>query len=41
LLKLSEMRNNMPLRDFAVNVRDYGMKNIYLASETLNKKATV
>lgn len=41
LLKLSEMRDNKPLKDFAVSVKDYGMKNIYLASEILNKKVTI
>ena len=38
LLKLSEAREGVSLRDFSVNIRDYGMKNIYLASEVLNKK---
>jgi len=41
LLKLSEMREGVSLKDYAVNIRDYGMKNIYLASETLNKKVAV
>jgi PTS system mannose-specific IIA component len=41
LLKLSEMREGISLKDYAVNIRDYGMKNIYLASETLNKKVAV
>lgn len=40
LLKLSEVREGLSLRDFAVSIRDYGMKNIYLASEILNKKLT-
>ncbi len=38
MLKLSEMRENLSLNDFAAGIRDYGMKNIYLAGETLNKK---
>lgn len=38
LLRLSEMQEGVALRDFAVQIRDYGMKNIYLASEVLNKK---
>ena len=41
LLKLSEMREGVTLHDYAVHVRDYGMKNIYLASEILNKKLAV
>src|SRR5512133_3022237 len=35
LLKLSEMRDGTSLHDYAVLIRDYGMKNIYLASEIL------
>ena len=38
LLKLSEMREDISLKDFAVSIKEYGMKNIYLASEILNKK---
>ena len=41
LLKLSEMRDGTSLHDYAVLIRDYGMKNIYLASEILNKKLAV
>ena len=41
LLKLSEMRDGTSLHDYAVIIRDYGMKNIYLASEILNKKLAV
>ena len=41
LLKLSEMREGASLHDYAVHIRDYGMKNIYLASEILNKKLAV
>lgn len=38
ILKLTEMREGANLKELAQNVRDYGMKNIYLASEILNKK---
>ena len=38
LLKLSEMREDISLKDFAASIKEYGMKNIYLASEILNKK---
>ena len=41
MLKLSEMREGISLKDYAATIRDYGMKNIYLASETLNKKVAV
>ena len=41
LLKLSEAREGASLRDFSISIRDYGMKNIYLASEVLNKKLSV
>lgn len=41
LLKLSEVPEGVSLKDFAVHIRDYGMKNIYLASEILNKKPAV
>jgi mannose PTS system EIIA component len=40
LLKISDIREKMSLQDFAYNIRDYGRKNIYLASEILNKKVT-
>jgi mannose PTS system EIIA component len=39
ILKLTEVREGVSLQDLAGQVRDYGMKNIYLASEILNKKA--
>ena len=39
LLKLTDIREKMNLQDFANHVKDYGRKNIYLASEILNKKA--
>lgn len=38
LLKLNDIRNKMNLQEFARQVRDYGKKNIYLASEILKKK---
>jgi PTS system mannose-specific IIA component len=38
LLKLSDLREKMKLPDFAKHIRDYGRKNIYLASEILKKK---
>jgi len=38
LLKVSDIRQDMNLRDFATHVTDYGRKNIYLASEVLDKK---
>jgi len=40
LLKLSEMREDISLKDFAVSIKEYGMKNIYLASEILNRKVS-
>ena len=41
LLKVSELREGAVLKDFAVNIKEYGMKNIYLASEVLNRKLPV
>jgi mannose PTS system EIIA component len=38
LLKISDSRETMNLKDFASNITTYGKKNIYLASELLNKK---
>jgi mannose PTS system EIIA component len=38
LLKVSDSREGMNLKDFASYLKDYGKKNIYLASELLNKK---
>jgi mannose PTS system EIIA component len=38
LLKLSDSREKMNLQDFANYIKEYGRKNIYLASEILNKK---
>ena len=39
VLKLSEAKEDMTLRDFANLVKSYGEKNILLASEILSKKA--
>jgi PTS system mannose-specific IIA component len=38
LLKISDSREGMKLKEFAFYLKDYGKKNIYLASELLNKK---
>jgi Phosphotransferase system, mannose/fructose-specific component IIA len=38
LLKLYDKRQEMTLKDFALYIKDYGKKNIYLASEVLSKK---
>ncbi len=39
LLKLSEVKEEMSLKEFACFIKDYGKKNISLASEILEKKA--
>ena len=39
LLKLSEIKENMSLREFACFIKEYGQKNISLASAILSKKA--
>jgi mannose PTS system EIIA component len=39
LLKLSEFKEEMSLKDFACLIKEYGKKNISLASEILGKKA--
>ena len=39
LLKLSELKEDMSLREFACFIKEYGQKNISLASEILSKKA--
>jgi mannose PTS system EIIA component len=39
LLKLPDIREGMQLKEFARSVKDYGIKNISLASEILSKKA--
>lgn len=38
LLKLTEVRDKMPLNEFTHFIKDYGIKNICVASEILNKK---
>jgi len=38
LLKISEGKGNMPLKDYARYISDYGIKNIYVATDILNKK---
>jgi PTS system mannose-specific IIA component len=38
LLKISDSREVMKLKEFASYLTNYGKKNIYLASELLNKK---
>jgi PTS system mannose-specific IIA component len=39
LLKLPDIRDGMQLKEFARSIKDYGIKNISLASEILSKKA--
>jgi PTS system mannose-specific IIA component len=39
LLKLPDIREGMLLKEFARYIKDYGVKNISLASEILSKKA--
>lgn len=39
LLKLPDIREGMRLKEFARSIKDYGIKNISLASEILSKKA--
>jgi len=38
LLKLPDIREDMSLKEFAHYIKDYGIKNISLASEILSKK---
>lgn len=38
LLKIQDKRSDMDLNDFSHYIKDYGRKNISLASEILNKK---
>jgi len=38
LLKLPDIREGMALKEFAQFIKDYGIKNISLASEILSKK---
>ncbi|MDD4996699.1 MAG: PTS fructose transporter subunit IIA [Syntrophales bacterium] len=40
LLKLPDIGENMSLREFAQQIKEYGIKNISLASEILRKKVT-
>jgi len=40
LLKLPDIREGMSLKEFAQYIKDYGVKNISLASEILNKKVS-
>lgn len=39
LMKLSAPREDMALKDFASYIKEYGIKNISVASEKLSKKA--
>ena len=39
MLKLSEAKEDMTLKEFACLIKNYGEKNIMLASEILSKKA--
>jgi PTS system mannose-specific IIA component len=39
LLKLPDIREGMSLKEFAQFIKEYGIKNISLASEILSKKA--
>jgi PTS system mannose-specific IIA component len=39
ILKLSDVKEGMSLKDFACMIKEYGKKNISLASEILSKKA--
>ena len=38
LLKLADIKDSMTLREFACFIKDYGKKNISVASEILSKK---
>lgn len=40
LLKLYDIRQEMDLNEIAIKIKDYGKKNIYVASEVLHKKVT-
>jgi mannose PTS system EIIA component len=39
MLKLSDVKEDMSLKEFACMIKEYGKKNISLASEILSKKA--
>ncbi len=41
LLKIAEIREEKTLADFAESIKDYGKKNIRLATEILNKKVGI
>jgi PTS system mannose-specific IIA component len=40
LLKLPDIREGMSLKEFAQYIKDYGVKNISMASEILSKKVS-
>ncbi|MCK9274053.1 MAG: PTS sugar transporter subunit IIA [Syntrophales bacterium] len=40
LMKVSEVRENYELNEFAEFIKEYGKKNIYLASAILNRKVS-
>lgn len=40
LLKLPDIGKDMSLKEFALYIKEYGIKNISLASEILNKKVS-
>lgn len=40
LMKLSDVKEEMSLNEYACMIKEYGKKNISLASEILSKKAT-
>lgn len=38
LLKITEVRDKLPLKEFARIIKEYGIKNIHVASDILSKK---
>lgn len=40
VLKISDLREKMAIKELAIAIADYGRKNIYLASEILTKKVS-
>ncbi|MDI6726271.1 MAG: PTS sugar transporter subunit IIA [Smithellaceae bacterium] len=40
ILKFSDLREKMTIKELAVSIAEYGRKNIYLASEILTKKVS-
>ncbi|MCX7817180.1 MAG: PTS fructose transporter subunit IIA [Syntrophales bacterium] len=38
LLKITEVRDKLPLKEFARTIKEYGIKNIHVASDILSKK---